>query len=49
VMGEGRHRRSYLYDPETGERTRFFHNNTVRTIAPEYEWAVRRTATPSPS
>jgi hypothetical protein len=41
VMGEGRHRRSYLYDPETGERTRFFHNNTVRTIAPEYEWAVR--------
>ena len=41
VMGEGRHRRSYLYDSETGERTRFFHNNTVRTIAPEYEWAVR--------
>jgi hypothetical protein len=41
VMGEGRHRRSYLYDLRTGERTRFFHNNTVRTIAPEYEWAVR--------
>ncbi|HEU4524666.1 MAG TPA: M20/M25/M40 family metallo-hydrolase, partial [Gemmatimonadales bacterium] len=41
VMGEGRHRRSYLYDSGTGERTRFFHNNTVRTIAPEYEWAVR--------
>lgn len=40
VMGEGRHRRSYLYDVETGERQRLFHNNTVRTIAPEYEWAA---------
>jgi hypothetical protein len=38
IIGEGRHRRSYLYDVTTGERTRFFHNNTVRTIAPEYEW-----------
>ncbi len=36
VMGEARHRRSYLY---TGDRRiRLFHNNTVRTIAPEYEW-----------
>ncbi len=41
VMGEGRHRRSYLYDATTGARTRFFHNNTVRTIAPEYEWVPR--------
>jgi Tol biopolymer transport system component len=41
VMGEGRHRRSYLYDASTGARSRLFHNNTVRTIAPEYEWAVR--------
>jgi hypothetical protein len=41
VMGEGRHRRSYLYDAVSGARTRLFHNNTVRTIAPEYEWAVR--------
>lgn len=40
IIGEGRHRRSYLYDVETGERTRLFHNNTVRTVAPEYEWAV---------
>lgn len=40
VMGEARHRRSYLYDVRTGERTRLFHNNTVRTIAPEYEWAA---------
>jgi peptidase M28-like protein/WD40 repeat protein len=53
VMGEPRHRRSYLY--ELGERrgdgmgteitpsavrVRLFHNNTVRTIAPEYQWAV---------
>jgi len=55
VMGEPRHRRSYLYDlggrsadgvgTETSPpptRIRLFHNNTVRTIAPEYQW------TPSP-
>jgi hypothetical protein len=41
VMGEGRHRRSYLYDAKNGTRTRLFHNNTVRTIAPEYEWVAR--------
>jgi hypothetical protein len=56
VMGEARHRRSYLYDlgsdrGQTGVRPqsdpgltpraiRLFHNNTVRTIAPEYQWAV---------
>ncbi|MBX3173400.1 MAG: M20/M25/M40 family metallo-hydrolase [Gemmatimonadaceae bacterium] len=40
VIGEGRHRRSYLYDLSTGDRTRLFHNNTVRTVAPEYEWEV---------
>ena len=39
VMGEPRHQRSYLYDAHSGERTRLFHNNTVRTIAPEYRWA----------
>ncbi|HYW32008.1 MAG TPA: M28 family peptidase, partial [Gemmatimonas sp.] len=37
VVGEARHRRSYLYTG--GRRIRLFHNNTVRTIAPEYEWA----------
>ena len=42
VMGEPRHRRSYLYDLPSMKRTRLFHNNTVRTIAPEYSW------TPSP-
>jgi peptidase M28-like protein/WD40 repeat protein len=41
VMGEGRHRRSFLYDAGSGQRTRLFHNNAVRTVAPEYEWAVR--------
>jgi hypothetical protein len=40
VMGEARHRRSYSYDAATGERLRLFHNNTVRTVAPEYEWVV---------
>ncbi len=38
TMGEPRHRRSYLYDLPSGKRTRLFHNNTVRTIAPEYAW-----------
>ncbi|HXF04592.1 MAG TPA: M20/M25/M40 family metallo-hydrolase, partial [Blastocatellia bacterium] len=40
MVGEPRHRRSYLYDLSTGRRTRLFHNNTVRTISPEYAWAV---------
>ena len=40
VMGEARHRRSYLYDVASGARRRVFHNNTVRTIAPEYEWVA---------
>jgi hypothetical protein len=40
VVGEARHRRSFLYDLPGGERTRLFHNNTIRTIAPEYQWAV---------
>ena len=40
MIGEARHRRSYVYDlSSTGRsRTRLFHNNTVRTIAPEYAW-----------
>lgn len=40
VMGEARHRRSYLYDPATGARERLFHNDLIRTVAPEYEWEV---------
>jgi len=39
MKGEGRHRRSHLYDLETGEKIWLFRNNTVRTVAPEYEWA----------
>jgi hypothetical protein len=38
MIGEARHRRSYVYDLATGKRTRLFHNNTIRTIAPEYVW-----------
>ncbi len=40
VMGEARHRRSYLYDVATGQRTRLFHNNLVRTVSQEYAWAA---------
>ena len=40
VMGETRHRRSYVYDVETGHRTRLFHNNLLRTLAMEHSWAV---------
>ena len=40
VLGEARHRRAFLYDLATGSRTHLFHNNTVRTIAPEYSWKV---------
>ena len=42
LIGEPRHRRSYIYDLTTGTRMRLFHNNTVRTIAPEYEWVASR-------
>ena len=38
MIGEARHRRSQVYDSGTGTRTRLFHNNTIRTIAPEYAW-----------
>lgn len=42
VVGEPRHRRAYVYDLASGQRHRLFHNNTVRTIAPEYQWVVNR-------
>jgi hypothetical protein len=45
AIGEARHRRSYLYNLESGERIRLFHNNTVRTIAPEYAWVADATGT----
>jgi hypothetical protein len=40
VVGEARHRRSFITDLATGQRRRLFHNNTVRTIAPEYLWEM---------
>jgi hypothetical protein len=40
IKGEPRHARSYLYDLATLDPVRLFDNNTVRTITPEYEWAV---------
>jgi len=45
MKGEGRHRRSHLYDLQTGEKIWLFRNNTVRTVAPEYEWAPSPDAT----
>ena len=45
LVGEARHRRSYVYDASAGRRMRLFHNNTVRTIAPEYEWVPNRAGT----
>ena len=45
VKGESRHSRAYLYDLKTISTVRVFHNNTLRTIAPEYEWVVDPTGT----
>ena len=42
-MGEFRHRRAHVYDLDSGDFHRVFHNNRVRTVSMEYEWA------PSPS
>ncbi len=38
LIGEPRHRRAYEYDHQYGIRTQLFHNNSVRTISPEYIW-----------
>jgi hypothetical protein len=38
MMGEARHRRSQVYDLNTGARRRLLHNNTIRTVVPEYSW-----------
>lgn len=40
IKGEGRHQRSYVYDRVGSEPLKLFANNTLRTIAPEYEWAA---------
>jgi Tol biopolymer transport system component len=39
IKGESRYSRVYLYDTETLSPTKLFHNNTVRTLSFEYEWA----------
>jgi Tol biopolymer transport system component len=40
IMGEARHRRSYVYDLASMRRSRLFHNNTIRTLSMEYAWSV---------
>ena len=40
VIGEPRHRRAWIYDLPSGQKFQLFHNNTVRTISPEYDWQV---------
>ena len=45
IKGERRHARSYLYDLETSTSLKLFHNNTTRTIAPEYDWVVNPAGT----
>ena len=40
MTGEARHRRAQLYDLKDNSQRRLFHNNTIRTIAPEYEWVL---------
>jgi len=39
IKGESRHSRAWLYDSANLTATRLFHNNTVRTLSMEYEWA----------
>lgn len=41
-IGEPRHRRAYTHDLKTLERIRLFHNNTLRTIAPQYAWVASK-------
>jgi len=43
IKGERRHARSYVYDIDAGKNFKLFHNNTVRTLAQEYEWAANST------
>lgn len=38
MVGEARHRRAQVYDLTTGTRRRLLHNNTLRTVVPEYSW-----------
>jgi hypothetical protein len=40
IKGEPRHSRAHLYDLKTLKNIQVFHNNTLRTISPEYEWVA---------
>jgi hypothetical protein len=40
IKGEPRHSRAHLYDLKTLKNIQIFHNNTLRTISPEYEWVA---------
>jgi hypothetical protein len=45
IKGELRYSRVYVYDLKTLGNVRIFHNNTLRTISPEYEWVADPTGT----
>jgi hypothetical protein len=45
VKGEPRDSRAYIYDLKTLSNFRLFHNNTLRTLAPEYEWVANPAGT----
>jgi Tol biopolymer transport system component len=38
MMGESRHRRSHIYDVNTKDFYRLFHNNNIRTVSMENDW-----------
>jgi len=38
MMGESRHRRSHIYDVNTKDFYRLFHNNSIRTVSMENDW-----------
>ncbi|WP_069130668.1 M20/M25/M40 family metallo-hydrolase [Rhodohalobacter halophilus] len=38
MMGESRHRRSHIYDVNTKDFYRLFHNNRIRTVSMENDW-----------
>ena len=40
IKGEPRHSRAHLYDLKTLTNVQIFHNPTIRTISPEYEWVA---------
>jgi hypothetical protein len=40
IKGESRHSRAYLYDLKPLTNAQIFHNPTIRTLSPEYEWVA---------